>query len=149
MLELYYERKKALVQANSVQLLYVFLLRIVLVSSKFTRHKKADQLRHIENLDDKVNHLEAKGYKTSYLWSQKSVFRFRFPYQMNPQKQRYLNDEINYLLANDFIGLSKAIRVLLVFFCLNQMRHMECVQIILKLITLQRQINSPVSWIED
>ena len=46
------------------------------------------------------------------------------PYRMNPLKQQYLRDEVQYLLDNDFIEPSQS-GVLVVFLCL--MGHFACV----------------------
>ena len=51
---------------------------------------------------------------------------------MNPVKQRYLREEVEYLLDNDFIDLTSVNGVLLVFLHQNLMGLLACVQTTLK-----------------
>ena len=45
------------------------------------------------------------------------------PYRMNPTKSKYLKEEIQYLLDNDFIDLAKVNGVHLAFLCQNLMEN--------------------------
>ena len=50
------------------------------------------------------------------------------PYRMNPTKQKYLKEEIQYLLDNDFIEPSQS-GAHLAFLCQNLMEHIGCAPI--------------------
>ena len=62
------------------------------------------------------------------------------PYRMNTIKQKYLKEEIQHLLDNNFIQPSKVHGVHHAFLCQNLTSLTGCVQTIEKLTTLPKQI---------
>ena len=71
------------------------------------------------------------------------------PYRMNPTNQKYLKEEIQYMLDNDCIEPSQMNGVLLVFLFHNRMDHIACVPITGRPIILSKTDTFPIPRMDD